>query len=82
MAVDVIGDAGRFYVLVQTLIETMMKGTSCSLPPFSCKRGHLKKGKFTYAKALRSAVERFGSAERAKSAFSNSLIGVPSVIAG
>jgi hypothetical protein len=34
MAVDVIGDAGRFYVLVQTLIETMMTGNVVLLAAF------------------------------------------------
>ena len=38
IAVDVIGDSGRFDIIVQTLVETMMAGTSCSLPPFSCRR--------------------------------------------
>jgi len=38
IAVNVIGDAGRFDIIVQTLIETMMTGNMCSLPPFSCNR--------------------------------------------
>ena len=38
IAVDVIGDARRFDIIVQTLIETMMTGNVCSLPPFSCRR--------------------------------------------
>jgi hypothetical protein len=38
IAVDVIGNAGRFDIIVQTLIETMMTGNVVSLPPFSCKR--------------------------------------------
>ena len=34
MAVDVIGDAGRFDVIVQTLIETMMAGNVVLLTAF------------------------------------------------
>jgi hypothetical protein len=34
IAVDIIGDAGRFYIVVQTLIETMMAGNVVLLPAF------------------------------------------------
>jgi len=38
IAVDVIGDAGRFDVVVQTLIEPMMTRNVVLLTAFSCKR--------------------------------------------
>ena len=38
IAIDVIGDAGRFDVFVQTLIETVMTGNVVFLAAFSCKR--------------------------------------------
>ena len=38
IAIDVIGDAGHFDIIVQTLIETMMAGNVVLLAPFSCKR--------------------------------------------